>query len=180
MKNGKPLKSSTVALCGVASALAMVIMLAGSIAGLGVYAAPMLAGIVLSTVGLKAGRRAQLAAYVCVGALSAILLGDWEEILMFVCVFGWYPAARPTFEKLPKQLRLPVKALALNIPAVGTEWLVMKVLAPESETAVMLLALWVMGNAVFVLYDRMIPRLENVIVHRLRIGGENQWKEKQK
>jgi len=163
------LRTKTIALCGVSSAIAAAVMLVGSIGGVGMYAAPMLAGILLCPVGLQAGRRVQLLAYICVSVLSAMLIGDYEQVLMFVCVFGWYPAARPLLEKVPEKLRLAAKLLALNIPAVGAEWLVMKVLAPETESTWLLVALWLMGNAVFILYDRLLPRAEMLLAKRLHI-----------
>lgn len=50
-------RTKTIAFCGVTAALAVVVMAVGSLLGLGLYAAPLLAGLCLLPVGERLGKK---------------------------------------------------------------------------------------------------------------------------
>ena len=154
------------ALCGVVSAMTLAVLLIGSVIGVGTYAAPLFASLMLMPVGMSAGTKSQLLSWLCVGLLSLILLTDREEAFMFLLVFGWYPAVRPYLERLKKPLGTVCKLLSLNIAAVGTELLVIWLVMPEAEAWWLWLTLWAVANVIFVMYDSLIPRFEALIRRR--------------
>ncbi len=153
-------KTKIITLCGMMAALAVVIMILGGILELGMYAAPMLSGLCLITVGKKYGRKYHLAMWGVVSVISFILVPQIEQNLMFLCLFGLYPIIYPCFRKMPKALEIITKLLYFNIVTVSIEALVMLVLVPEMIDTAMTLALLIMGNITFVLYDFVIPRAE--------------------
>lgn len=154
-----------IALCGMMSALSVVIMAIGAVLGIGIYAAPMLAGLLLLPLGITLGRKEQLLVWISASLLCLMLIGDWEQNLMYLCLFGPYPILYPLFQKLPKGLRLMAKLAFFNLVTVAAEALVLLVLVPEPLNAGMILALLAVGNLTFLLYDRLIP-LYALILHK--------------
>ena len=145
------------------SALAVVIMLVGGLLELGTYAAPMIAGLCLIPIGKKYGRKYHLAIWGVVSIVSFLVVPYIEQDLIFLSLFGLYPVIYPTFQKLPKALRIITKLLYFNIITVAVEALVMLVLVPEIMNAAMITLLLLMGNITFLLYDFIIPRAELIL-----------------
>ena len=156
-----------VALCGVTAALAVVLMAVGGLLGVGLYAAPMLAGLCLLPAGRHLGLKYHLLLWFAVSALSFFLVPDVEQDLMFLCLFGCYPILRPALERLPRVPRLLCKLLFFNAVAIALEALVLLVLVPEALEPPMLLLLLALGNLTFVLYDLLIPRAQRLLDARL-------------
>ena len=77
---------------------------------------------------------------------------------MYLTLFGLYPILYPSFAKLPRRLIWPCKLLYFNFVVVAVEALVMLLLVPEIMTPAMALIMLALGNAIFVMYDRLIPR----------------------
>ena len=155
MKNTK-----AIALCGMISALAVVIMLLGGALGVGTYASPMIASLLLMAVGKKYEQKYHLAAYAAVSVLSFTLVTDIEQVLVFVFLFGLYPIIRPYFHKLTKILRIISKLLFFNAVVTALEALVMLFLAPEVMSAGLIVSLLLFGNIMFICIDFIIGRYD--------------------
>ena len=162
-------RSRGIAVSGVFSALAVVVMWLGALSGLGTYASPLMAGVALIPVGLLLGKRTQGLSFAAVSLLCLLLSADWEENLLFIGLFGWYPILRPGLAKIKNPLRLAVKLLIFNVMSVSMELLVMRVLVPQSEKTWILILLLVTGNITFLLYDRLLPRLTILLARRLKL-----------
>lgn len=141
------------------AAVCAVLMLLGAVLELGMYAAPLLAGICLLPYGQKYGIKYQIIVYLAVSFLSFILVPNIEQNLMFAGLFGWYPALRPALQGLSKLPRIVVKLLIFNVTIIAIEALVMLVLVPEVLGGGLIAALLVLGNITFILYDCIIPVL---------------------
>lgn len=156
-------QTKAITLSALITALSVGILFMGGIVGIGTYAAPLLAGLCLIPVGMKAGKKYHILSWLCVSLLSFILVRDVEETLMFFCLFGWYPAARDAYHRLSKALSLTARALTALLITMGVEALVMMVLVPETESfwimAIFLFAL----TAVFLMYDLLIPKVERMV-----------------
>ena len=159
------ISAKTMATCAMVSALCMVLMMLGGILELGMYAAPMIAGLCMIPVGKLYGRKYQTMVWITVSVLSFILVPHAEQNLMFFGLFGWYPIVRPTLQKLPKVLGFVCKIAIFNVVIVAIETLVMLVLVPESMTSFFMIILLILANITFILYDFVIPRVE-IIIHR--------------
>lgn len=155
-------QSRKMAVCGMTAAVCVVLLLLGGVIDIGMYAAPIIAGLLLVPIGDAWGRKYQWMLWGVVSALSLLFVPNVEENLMFAGLFGWYPILRAKLEKLPKLLRWPAKLAVFNGAVLVIEALVMWLIAPAAEASWMLAALLVMANVVFVLYDFVIPRIQAI------------------
>lgn len=161
-------ESRKIACCGMMSALSVVLMVIGSVLGLGMYASPIMAGLCLLPIGREYGRKYQIAMWLSVSLLCFILVQGVEQNLMYFAVFGAYPVFRPLLERIDRRMRLFVKLLCFNAVVIALETLIVTVLVPEIMNAAMIITLLIMGNVIFILYDFMMPRFELLLSRRLK------------
>ena len=169
-------QSKIIADCGMMTAVSVVIMILGSVLGLGMYASPMIVGLCLIPIGNKYGKKYHILSWVAVSILCFILIANVEQNLMFLCFFGCYPILWPYFQRIPKSIRLVVKLLYFNVLIIALEMLIMLVLVPEIMGKWMLAGLLALGNITFLCYDFIIPRAETVIAKytkKLKEGTRN-------
>ena len=112
-------RSRQMAVCGMTAALGVVLMVLGSILGLGMYLAPMLAGWLLIPAGREYGIKQQLLLWIAISLLCFMLVTDVEQNMMFAFLFGWYPALRPRLQKLKRPLAILVKLLIFNVLVIA-------------------------------------------------------------
>lgn len=158
--------SRVIASCGMTAALSVVIMLLGSALGLGMYISPMLCGLCLMPIGQKFGTKHQWTLWAAVSIVCLLLVPSAEQNLMYLTFFGLYPLLLPHFRRLPRSLQWPCKLLYFNLVVVAVEALVILVLAPEAMSTPIALLMLAMGNAIFIMYDFILPRWE-VLFRRL-------------
>lgn len=161
-------RSRQMAVCGMTAALGVVLMVLGSILGLGMYLAPMLAGWLLIPAGREYGIKQQLLLWIAISLLCFMLVTDVEQNMMFAFLFGWYPALRPWLQKLKRPLAILVKLLIFNVLVIAMEWVLMSLLVPEAVPGWMLALLLVIGNLTFIIYDLAIPVFDAVSAHYLK------------
>ena len=150
-------------MCAMMAAVSVVLMLLGAVLQLGTYAAPLLTGMVLIPIGDRYGRKYQVMLWLVISVLCFMLLPAAEQNMMFAGLFGWYPIAYPTLQKLPRLMRLPVKLLLFNGVVFAMEALLLWVIAPEAMELTMMLLLLALGNVTFLLYDYLIPKTELIL-----------------
>ena len=108
-------QSWPVALCGMAVAVAVVLLLLGAILPVALFIAPAAGGIFIGAVGVECGRRWAWTAYGAAGLLGLLLVPDKETAFLFVALLGYYPLVKPWFDKLrPAPLRVGAKLLLCN------------------------------------------------------------------
>ena len=153
-------QTKRMATCAMMTALCVVLMWLGAILELGMYVAPLFAGLCLIPIGQKYGSKYQLTVGVASSLLSLMLVPNIEQNLLYVGLFGWYPVLRPKLQKLPKVLSFLAKLLIFNVVVIAIEALVICLLVPEALTAWMIVLLLVLANITFLAYDFLIPRME--------------------
>ena len=163
-------QSRRIAVCSMMAAFSVVVMLLGAVLSLGMYLCPMLVGLCLMLIGREYGFRYHLLLWVVISILCFMLVPNPEENLMFAGFFGWYPAAYPMLECLPKCLRMPAKLVLFNIVVIALEVLIVFVLVPEVLESAMLVLLLLLGNLMFVMYDRLIPKFPALAGKYLKIN----------
>lgn len=166
------MSSRQMALCGVLSALAVVVLLLGGAIGVGTFAAPVLAMAVLLPVLEECGPRAAGTAYAAVTLLALLLVPDRELALVYAG-FGWYPLLRPRIARIPSRpLRLAARLAVCNCVILVLYGLLLRLLGLTADLAemspVMNAALLALGNAVFLLLDVVLARLTNLWRRKLR------------
>ena len=162
------MKSRKIALCGMLSALAVVVLLLGGAIGIGTFAAPVLAMAVLLPVLEEYGARAAATAFCTVSLLALLLVPDRELALVYIG-FGWYPLLRPHVARMPSRLlRLAVRLAVCNGVIAALYGLLLRLLGLMEASRLMNAALLVMGNLVFLLLDLVLARLTNLWRRKLR------------
>ena len=155
------------AVCGLCAGLSVVLMVLGSALGVLTYVCPMLAAIPVYLVRRAWGTRTALCLWAAAGLLGLILVPDREMALLFLGLLGWYPAAKPALDRLPRPARRLAKGVcfggallvlyAVLLALLGLDALG---LGPAWENAL----LWLAGVGTLALYDlallRLAPRLE--------------------
>ena len=150
-------------ICAMMAAVSVVLMLLGAVLQLGTYAAPLLTGMVLIPIGNRYGRKYQVMLWLVISVLCFMLIPAAEQNMMFAGLFGWYPIAYPTLQKLTRLVRLPVKLLLFNAVVIAMEALLLYLIAPEAMEPGMVILLLVLGNVTFLLYDYLIPKTELIL-----------------
>lgn len=153
--------SKRLAHCAMTSALSILLMLVLGFTGVGTYAAPLLASLLLVPVQERWGTGTALTVWLAVGLLALLLVTDRELSVVYLTVFGWYPAARPPLLRLPNPFSLLLRlgifntAVVLTYAALLTVMGMGETLGGPLAIALMLL----MGNISFLLEDLvLIPR----------------------
>ena len=93
------MKSKQMALCGLLTALAVVLMISAGAMGIGTFAGPVLAMAALLPVLEEYGPKAAALTYAA-AAILALLLVPEPELAMVYAAFGWYPILRPRLDRL--------------------------------------------------------------------------------
>ena len=115
-------ESSKASLCGIISALSVVIMLSTYISPLLVYTAPPFAGLLLLIIVNELGYKWSFAAYSTVSLLSVFLIADKEAAVFFSFFFGYYPMLVVLINSTVKfkTLGLFIKFLLFNASCVAS------------------------------------------------------------
>ena len=153
-------KSWAMAYCGIVAALCVALMLLGAVIPIAMFIAPAVAGFLVATVCVECGMQLALTAYAAVSLLALLFVPDKEVALIFVFLLGYYPLAKPKFERIrPAVLRIVCKLVFLLVPAGS--------ISQELRTTALAvsLATLVMGNVAFVLYDRALHNM--LMMYRL-------------
>ena len=160
------MRARPLALCGVLTALAVVLLCLGAVIPAAMLCAPILAMAVLLPVLEELGPRAAGTAYAAAAILALLLVPDRETALVYV-FFGWYPILRPKIAALPSRLlRLLARLAVCNIAVLVLYGLVLRLMG---LTADLLESVWYFnaallaaGNLVFLLTDATLARLTNI------------------
>lgn len=150
-------KSVIIALCGIISAMAIVVMLMAYFPYL-TYALPALAGCLSIVLVIECGAKYAFLSYVVVAALG-FLICEKEAWLFYTVFFGYYPIIKMFIEKINK--RLPewiIKLLVFNIAFTVFYFLSTYVLGISMDDfgafgdfAVAIF--FICGNVMFIFYD---------------------------
>ena len=169
------LQSRQMALSGVLSALAVVILLLGGLIPLATFCYPMLAILVLLPLREECGPRIAATAWAAVSLLTLLLVPD-RELGLFYIFFGWYPLLQPYVDRLSSRcLRLLCKLLFCTLSILALYAILLFVfqleaLAAELKGASLALTLvtLAMGNVAFLLLDELLRRFSFLWNRRLR------------
>lgn len=155
-------KSYRVALGGIVAGICLMTMFLTGVLPALYIAAPMAAGVLLMILVEEVSVGWALLTYVAVSMLSLVVTYDKEASLMFILFFGYYPILRPYGMKLPKVLRAVWKTVLFNGFLVIDYWMTVYVLGLptfEDDKLWMLLALMVIANTVFFIYDGVLDKM---------------------
>ena len=168
----KKTKASVIALCGILGALALVCLFMGGAIPAASMACPVLASLVLIPVYLECGGKWGAIWYIAVGVLG-LLLAPMKECGVLFVAFGAYPMLRKPLGRLP--LNKIWKLVYFNI-VLACAYGIMLFIFPIPELQEefrdvgkwMLVAMILIANVSFVIYDILVGRLEVFYCVRIR------------
>lgn len=160
------MRARPLALCGVLTALAVVLLCLGGVIPGAVFCAPILAMAALLPVLEELGPKAAGTAYAAVSILALLLVPDRETAFVYL-FFGWYPILRPKIAALPSwPLRVLARVAVCSAAALLLYGLVLRLMGLTED---LLDSVWYVnaallaaGNVVFLLTDATLARLTNV------------------
>lgn len=160
------------ALCGVMTALGVLILSLGSLIPAATFCCPVLASYLLVILIRECGTVSAMTAFSAMAILGILLAPDKEIAGLFLAL-GYYPALKRVFERLSGFPGWLMKLLWFNAATLALYALLIFVLKLEALTQEFRQTrLWltvvtlVLGNAVFILYDIALNRLETVYERR--------------
>ena len=152
------MRSRPIALGGLLTAAAVVVMSLGSLIPVNTYVCPVICILLTRPVLELCSRKIGWCYYFAVSLLSLMLAPDREAALVYVCL-GYYPMIRPAFQRLrPLWLRNIAKILFFTCAGATSWWLAIQLLGlpPEEGEGIFLAVLVVLWDAVFLLTDRLL------------------------
>lgn len=153
--------TARIAMCGMVSALSVVLMMFEGMVQIASIAMPAIAGCLLIPIVAEAGLGWAFGSYGATAVLCLLLAPDKEAALIYVLFFGYYPALFAVLGRIRNSaVRWAAKLAVFNAAAVGEAMLAAFVLGLPWEDMLPLLpmpwgalVLLLLANVVFVLYD---------------------------
>lgn len=154
MKN----KTKNTAICGLLTALSVVLMMMTTLIPVFMYVIPIVTGLIVLLVAEIADKKWALGVYFSTAFLSLLLITDKEAALTYALFFGYYPIIRDIIEKLPKALEWILKFVLFNGASVGIGAISFFLFGVSGEEydefgKYTIPILLVMANVAFILYD---------------------------
>ena len=156
--------AARLALCGIITALSVVLLFFGGIAFVLAYIMPMLVGLFAIMIKRIFSTASAWMTYAATSVLSFILVADKECMLMYVMFFGFYPIIHDSLNKIKvTPLRAAVKFLIFNITVSAAQLLLFYVFGipflEDGEGKWLIILFAILMNILFVMYDRLLITL---------------------
>ncbi len=165
-------KSVFSAVCGVMSALSVVLIVFGGVFTPLSYFMPIASGLLMIIMCSSIGNSGALFVFFSTSVLSLILCADKECALLYVFFFGWYPLVKDKLNKIKKSLlRIPLKFIIFNAAMVLVELVVtfvFKIPWDNSLGKAGLIILIALANLLFFVYEKLIIMLERIYIRKYK------------
>lgn len=163
-------KAKRTALCGMLTALSVVLMATTAIVPAAMYILPIFTGIIVMLVHRSMSVKYALGVFFATSFLCLVLITDKEAALTYALFFGYYPVIKGKLESIPKWLSWVLKLIIFNCAAVLVGVLSVYLFGVSGEeysdlgklTVPILLGL---SNVVFLMYDISLTKNGILIDH---------------
>lgn len=152
-------RTHAVAFCGIMSAMCVVLMYFGSVIDVLDYSVAALCGILTTLVIVEFGDRAGISVWITSSVLALILLPSKFSSLLFVAFCGWYSLVKKVLERLSRVLCILLKFLIFNAVLTVIYIITVKVITVETLTPILTVAVFLLSNIVFVIYDVLLTKI---------------------
>lgn len=164
--------SRKISLCGLLTALAVVSMILAAAIGIGTFAGPVLAMVVLLPILEEYGPRMAIAAYAATALLGLLLVPELELALVFAA-FGWYPILRPRIARISSRLLRVLAQLAICTTVILILYgLILRLIGLTADlidaAPLFNLVLLILANTTFLILDLALERLTFLWHKKLR------------
>lgn len=161
-RNSFQRQSRKAALCGMMTALSVVILTWGSLIPFSTFACPMLAILCLIPAVCEYGTGTALVMYTAAAVLGLLLSPDKETALLY-SFLGWYPGVQSKVNSLPRFLSAAVKCVLFSAAMAVMYSLILYLFRLEAVAAefseystATVVGMLLLGNVTFLLYDRVL------------------------
>ena len=159
MKN----KTKNTAVCGLMTALSVVLMLITTIVPVFMYVLPIVTGLLVVFVEDVTSKKWAFGVYASTSFLALLLLTDKEAALTYTLFFGYYPIIKDIIDRLPKWVAWLLKLFIFNLAVLGIgaiSFYLFGVAGDEYNEfgKYTIPVLMLMANLVFVLYDLCLTK----------------------
>ena len=148
------IKTKRVALSGVLSAVALLLMSVGSVITVLDMSAAYMAGFCVIIARIELDRPSAWGVYLVSGVLAFVLLPDKFVAVAFLCYGGIYPIIKELCETIKaKWLMWTAKIIASNILLTLMIWLGKYFTVATDDALGFEVWIYVLGNFIFIVYD---------------------------
>lgn len=165
-------KTLKTALCGVSSALSVLLLFLGGVSFVFAYIMPMVTGLLMIVLKRACGTSWAIITFVSVSLLSFMLVADRECVLMYILFFGYYPILHPALEKITlKPIRWLAKLAIFNAMMTIIQLLLVYVFGipflDDGMGKIFILIFALLMNIMYIVYDMLIYKL--TLLYRLKL-----------
>ncbi len=169
-------RSTRLALGGVITSLCTVFNIFAVIVPASGYVLPALSGMLVLIPTFESGYKLGLMVYFCTSVLSLLLCADKFPAFEFLFLLGFYPLMKLKVDSLPKIpyiIKFLIKTVIFNVITISDFWIQVKLFnIPEESFYVFGVylpqVLLIMGNFIFLMYDRCVDNFVKIYKHVLR------------
>lgn len=149
-----------VAVAGVTCALSFAILFFSGFASVFSYLMPVFAGMILIVLCKSVSKSTAFLVYFVTSVLTLFLSTDKECSLLYASFFGYYPIIKSSLEKINSKLfSVFSKLLVFNLAITVAEFLLVYIFGIPFEEFMGvfgIILIYVLANAFFFIYDRLI------------------------
>lgn len=161
-------KTKSLAFAGILSALAVVILLLGSLIDVLDLSAAALASLVVMVAVLELGNRWALGVYVTASVLSVLLMPRTASVV-FAAFIGGYPVWKVYLDRIkPRILQYAAKLLLFNAFLTLALWICKQLIGASNEWLELGKLLYLLANPTFLLFDFAIGQLSVYYLTKLK------------
>ena len=159
MKN----KTKNTAVCGLMTALSVVLMMLTTLVPVFMYVLPIVTGLLVLFTADVSNKKWGVGVYFSTAFLSLLLITDKEAALTYALFFGYYSLIKDIIEKLPKWVAWILKLVLFNLAAVGIGVISFYLFGVSGDEynefgKYTIPILLIMANVAFILYDFCITK----------------------
>lgn len=169
-----------IALCGIVSALEIVVMMITFIVPVATYITIALAGILGSFLIIETDKRFALSSYIIVSILSLLIVPDKEAVTLYILFFGYYPILKRIIESKfeNRKIQLVLKTAVFTVSAIISYFIAISIIGIPAEEyqifgANVPIVFLILCMGVFIMYDFVHSDIINLYTIKYR---EKLWK----
>ena len=151
-------KTKNTAICGLMTALSVVLMMLTTLIPVFMYVIPIITGLLVIFTADVSNKKWGTGVYFSTAFLSLLLITDKEAALTYTLFFGYYPLIKDLIEKLPGLISWILKFILFNLATVSIGVISFYVFGVSGDEynefgKYTIPILLIMANVAFILYD---------------------------
>ena len=155
--------------CSMLAALGVVLLWLGSIVEVVDISMAVIASLLCVFAVIEYGKGAPWMVFAVTAILSLILVPQKTPAVMYAVFFGYYPILKEKIERLPRLSAWLIKEAVFNVALVLMLFLSRALLfGTQAQTDLLYLAVALLAELVFPIYDIALTRLISLYVYHLR------------